>query len=114
MLRQHPPTFAACSSRFGRLFLPVCFRADVESGVKQAQLSRARVLIRESEEAAKGGVGSSRETRRRREPKRSALRSNGAPRSRRLRFSAKRRTNPLPSFGFPERDATDRRLLVRR
>jgi hypothetical protein len=84
-----PPAFAACSSCFGCLLLPVCSGGDFESSRKQARSGSASVLIRESEEAAKRGKGSPLETRRLVSPKgarcaATALRAHevcGSPRS---------------------------------
>jgi hypothetical protein len=64
MREQCPPTFAACSYRFCCLLLPVRSRGDIESSGKQARSGSASVLIRESEEAVKGGKGSFLKTRR--------------------------------------------------
>lgn len=64
MREQSPPAFAASSSRFGCLLLPVCSRGDLQSSGKQARSEIAGLVIRESEEAAKRGKGSPLETRR--------------------------------------------------
>lgn len=89
MREQSPPAFAACSSRFDCLLLPVCSRGDLQSGGKQARSEIAGLVIRESEEAAKKGKGSPLETRRLVSPKgarcgATALRAHdvcGSPRS---------------------------------
>jgi hypothetical protein len=89
MREQSPPAFAACSSRFGCLLLPVRSRGALQSSGKQARSEIARLLIRESEEAAKEGKGSFRKTRRLVSPKgarcgATALRAHdvcGSPRS---------------------------------
>lgn len=89
MREQSPPAFAACSSRFACLLLPVCSRGDLQSSGKQARSEIDRLVIRESEEAAKKGKGSPLETRRLVSPKgarcgATALRAHdvcGSPRS---------------------------------